>query len=346
MRTYTAPGGSRLAELRPDVDMAASCARKCWRAARVAPGTVSQRSRESSTPRSYACAAFRGRLARQAQFDTPPQHHRGASQALPFEQRGERRQIVCGQVCEEPAARCTDETGALQLRRIDILRHIAGGMNVAVRPVVHIDGRDAERAVGEHHVVTARIELLDLREQRLFVAADSNHGITRATGCERVALGIDEGGERLRHVVDEVRQAGGRARPWKTALVRGPPPTMSMWMSATICLARSGRAFSRMVLPSISGGQKSAAYAAGARACPGDQSPVGARNFENRRTPAGVVVRAGPGMIQMTSECDLLLSKRGSAPAIVAVTISYSPAWRCALTFACSRTVSPAVRRA
>jgi len=41
-----------------------------------------------------------------------------------------------------------DEPRALELRRIDVRGHIAGRVDIPVGPVIHIDRRNLERAVG------------------------------------------------------------------------------------------------------------------------------------------------------------------------------------------------------
>ena len=61
----------------------------------------------------------------------------------------------------------------------------------------------------------------------------------------------------------------GERVTWKTALViSASPPTMSMWITARARAARSGRALSSEVVPSISGGQTKRIVRRGAASFP------------------------------------------------------------------------------
>ena len=54
----------------------------------------------------------------------------------------------------------------------------------------------------------------------------------------------------------KVGRLAGERVTWNTApVVAASPPTMSMWITARARAARSGRAFRKAVVPSISGGQ-------------------------------------------------------------------------------------------
>src|SRR5208282_921417 len=83
---------------------------------------------------------------------------------------------------EEVAAGATDERGAQEFRGIDICGGVKIGVDVAVRPVVQVDGWDAIRAALIYVVVAARREIGKLCEQSLLAPFRRNQGIRGMAG--------------------------------------------------------------------------------------------------------------------------------------------------------------------
>src|SRR5262249_14620839 len=110
--------------------------------------------------------------------------------------------------------------------------------------------------------------------------------------------------------MNEGRLIGPRVT-WKMALVSGPPPTMSMWTTALMRRTRSGWALSKVVVPSISGGQMKRRVRRPRQLVFTDQLLQGAGDFEDGCATAGIVVGSRSLVIEMATENDLLVFKPG-----------------------------------
>src|SRR6185436_15459087 len=95
---------------------------------------------------------------------------------------------------------------------------------------------------------------------------------------------------------------------WKIAFVSGPPPTISRWIAALMRAAIPGRPLSSASVPSTSGGKTKRIVRRG-EAFLGHELRQRARDLEDRRAAAGVVVRAGARVVEMAAEDDLLLAQ-------------------------------------
>src|SRR5262249_39509631 len=105
-----------------------------------------------------------------------------------------------------------DEGGALEFGGIDVGSGVEVGVDVAVRPVIEVDGRNAEGRILIDVVIAAHGVRRVFGAQRLFAALGSDERVFGfAGGGEFVGLFVGEISESPRDVVDEAGQAHGAA---------------------------------------------------------------------------------------------------------------------------------------
>ena len=269
------------------------------------------------------CRAFRRQMrARQhgafhrIELRPPLDDRRRAQQDRALHGAPERRHVRRLQVCEKEPARRADECRPLQLGGVDVRRGVEVCVDVPIRPVVQVDRRDAERALGVDLVVAAERELGEVGEQRLLAPLGGDERIPPPFARrERIRLRVQVGAERVAHVVDECRQADRSARDVEDRLCHGAATDhVHMDHGAELRTHLRSRVKERHRPLDLRRPHEAQCARRSGKPSVGYEARHRPRDLEDRHAAAGVVVRARPLVIEVATEDDLLAPQRGIVP--------------------------------
>ena len=243
----------------------------------------------------------------------PPLDERGEpAQARGAQQRAQLGRPRRVEVREHERRGGGEEGGALELGRVDVRGGVAGGVDVAVGPVVEVDRRHREGGLVPDVVVAAGAVVGELGEQRLLAALGGDQReLGAAARREGAGLAVRPGAERRGHVVHERGQARRPARDVEDRLGRRAA-TDHVEVDRGAGAPRDLGTVVQQRQRALDLGREDEAQ--GARrprqAAVGDQRRERPRHFQDGGATAGVVVGARPRVVEVAGEDQLLLASR------------------------------------